>query len=174
MLNGSINCRLQAEAVNLFIVCLCDPGAGKSPAFQHGCAQPVRFHVESKQDIPLLIDEFIEASLFRQLKLVPGHKAIIRKEDVSQFFEQLLAASRQKSKTDMERLIQLYDSSTWVYTRGDKSTPHVIDYRGVSVTGYSQPNRFSPLYVEMEDRWDGVVDRVLIYQPMRHTSSLPN
>lgn len=116
---------------------------------------------------PWPMPKFTEAGLFRQLKLVPGHKAIIRKEHVSQFFEQLLAASKEKSKTDVERLMQLYDSSTWVYTRGDKSVPQVIDYPGVSLTGYSQPNRFSPLYVELKDRWDSVVDRVLIYQPHR-------
>ena len=166
-----VSCRLQAEAINLFVVCLCDPGAGKSPAFQHGCAQPVRLHVESKQDIPLFIDEFTEAGLFRQLKSVPGHKAIIGKEEVSQLFEQLLAASREKSKIDMERLIQLYDSSTWVYTRGDKSARQVIDYPGVSLTGYSQPNRFFPLYVKLKERRDGAVDRVLIYQPMPHRLS---
>ena len=166
-----VSCRLQAEAINLFVVCLCDPGAGKSPAFQHGCAQPVRLHVESKQDIPLFIDEFTEAGLFRQLKSVPGHKAIIGKEEVSQLFEQLLAASREKSKIDMEGLIQLYDSSTWVYTKGDKSARQVIDYPGVSLTGYSQPNRFFPLYVKLKERRDGTVDRVLIYQPMPHRLS---
>lgn len=86
-------------------------------------------------------------------------------------FEQLLAASREKSKIDMERLIQLYDSSTWVYTRGDKSARQVIDYPGASLTGYSQPNRFFPLYVELKERRDGAVDRVLIYQPMPHRLS---
>ena len=116
---------------------LFDPGAGKSPSFQHGCAQPVLLHIKSKQDIPLFIDEFTEAGVFRQLKSVLGHKTIIGKEEVSQLFEQLLAASREKSKINMERLIQLYGSSTWVYTRGDKSARQVIDYPGVSLTGYS-------------------------------------
>ena len=132
-----VSCRLQVEAINLFVVRLFDPGAGKSPAFQHGCAQPVRLHIKSKQDIPLFIDEFTEAGVFRQLKSVLGHKTMIGKEEVSQLFEQLLAASREKSKIDMERLIQLYDSSTWVYTRGDKSARQVIDYPGVSLTSYS-------------------------------------
>lgn len=163
-----VNCRLQAEAINLFMVCLCDPGAGKSPAFQLGCAQPIREHVEAKKDIPLFIDEFTEAVLFRQLQAVPGHKAIIGKEEVSQFFDQLLSASREKSQINVERLIQLFDSSTWVYTRGDKSARQVLDYPGVSLSGYSQPNRFFPLYVKMKDRRDGAVDRVIIYQPMPH------
>ena len=44
-------------------------------------AQPVRLHVEPKEDIPLFVDEFTEAELFRQLKATPGQKAIIGKEE---------------------------------------------------------------------------------------------
>ena len=163
-----VDCRIRAETVNLYMICLCDPGAGKSPAFQHGCAQPIRLHVEAKEDNPLFVDEFTEAGLFRQLKSTPGHKAIIGKEEASQFFEQLLGASREKSRIDMERMIQLYDGSTWVYTRGDKSARQVIDSPGVSVSGYSQPNRFFPIYVKLKDRQDGAVDRILMYQPLPH------
>ena len=58
-----VDCRIRAETVNLYMICLCDPGAGKSPAFQHGCAQPIRLHVEAKEDNPLFVDEFTEAGL---------------------------------------------------------------------------------------------------------------
>ena len=68
----------------------------------------------------------------------------------------------------MERMIQLYDGSTWVYTRGDKSARQVIDSPGVSVSGYSQPNRFFPIYVKLKERQDGAVDRILMYQPLPH------
>ena len=163
-----VHCRIRAENVNLYMICLCDPGAGKSPAFQHGCAQPIRLHVEAKEDNPLFVDEFTEAGLFRQLKATPGHKAIIGKEEASQFFEQLLGASREKSRIDLERMIQLYDGSTWVYTRGDKSARQVIDSPGVSLSGYSQPNRFFPIYVKLKERQDGAVDRILLYQPLPH------
>ena len=56
--------QIKAESINLFLICLCDPRAGKSPAFHHGCAQPVRLHVEAREDIPLFEDEF---------KATPGH-----------------------------------------------------------------------------------------------------
>ena len=144
------------------------PGAGKSPAFQHGCAQPIRFHLQAKEDNPLFVDEFTEAGLFRQLKSMPGHKAIVGKEEASQFFDQLLGASREKSCIAMERMIQLYDGSTWVYTQGDKSAHQVIDSPGVSVSGYSQPNRFFPIYVKLKERQDGAVGRILMYQPLPH------
>ena len=162
-----VGCRIKAEGINLFLICLCDPGAGKSPAFQHDCVQPVRLHVEAKEGIPLFVDEFTEAGLFRQLKATPGHKAIIGKEEASQFFEQLLGGSREKSRIDLERLIQLYDGSTWVYTRGDKTARQVIDNPGVSLSGYSQPNRFFPIYVKLKERRDGGVDRIA-YQPLPH------
>ena len=68
----------------------------------------------------------------------------------------------------MERMIQLYGGSTWVYTRGDKSECQVIDSPGVSVSGYSQPNHFLPIYVKLKKRQDGAVDRILMYQPLPH------
>ena len=142
-----VGCRIKAESVNLFVICLCDPGAGKSPAFKHGCAQPLRL---------------------RQLKATPGHKVIIGKEEASQFFEQLLGGSREKSRIDLERLIRLYDGSTWVYTRGDKTARQIIDNPGVSLSGYSQPNRFFPIYVTLKERRDGGVDRMISYQPLPH------
>ena len=94
--------KIKAESINLFLICLCDPRAGKSPAFHHGCAQPVRLHVEAREDIPLFEDE---------LKATPGHNAIIGKEEATQLFGQLLGGSREKSRIDLERLIQLYDGN---------------------------------------------------------------
>ena len=83
----------------------------------------------------MFVDEFTEAGLFRQLKATPGHKATTGKEDASQLFEQLLGGSGEKSRIDLERLIQLYDGSTWVYTRGDKTARQVMDNPGVSLSG---------------------------------------
>ena len=115
-----VDCKMCAEKVNLFLICLCPPGSGKSPAFQNGCSQPIRLHVEEQSKNPLFVDEFTEAGLFRQLNTSSGQKAIIGKEEVSQFFEQILGV-KDKSKLDVERLIQLYDGATWVNTKGATS-----------------------------------------------------
>ena len=112
-------------------------------------------------------DEFTETGLFRQLKATPGHKATAGKEDASQLFEQLLGGSREKSRIDLERLIQLHDGSTWVYTRGDKTARQVIDNPGVSLSGYSQLDRFF-LICTLKERRDGGVDRMIVYQPLAH------
>ena len=53
---------------------------GQESHLPFSSAQPVRLHVEAKEDIPLFVDEFTEAELFRQLKGTPGHKAIIGKK----------------------------------------------------------------------------------------------
>ena len=62
-----VDCRIRAETINLYMICFCEPGAGKSPALQHGCAQPIRLHVEAKEDNPFFVDEFMEAGLFGSL-----------------------------------------------------------------------------------------------------------
>lgn len=41
----------------------------------------------------------------------------------------------------------------------------VIRNPGVSIVGYSQPERFYPIYARLKERRDGAVDRMLIYQP---------
>ena len=84
-------------------------------------------YMQRQEDNALFVDEFTEAGVFRQLKAANGHKAIVGKEEASQFFEQILGSLREKSRIDMERMIQLFDGSTWVYTKGDKSARQVID-----------------------------------------------
>lgn len=118
-----VDCKMQQEQLNLFVIRLSPPGSGKSPAFQNGCSQPIRLHVEEQSKNPIFVDEFTEVGLFRQLQTSSGNKAIIRKE-VSQFFEQILGV-KEKCKLDVEWLIQLYDGATWVYTKGDKSARQV-------------------------------------------------
>lgn len=100
---------------------------------------------------------------FRQLKAANGHKAIVGKE------EQILGSLREKSRIDMERMIQLLDGSTWVYTKGDqKCTPshwqssRIIEW--VQSTKSILPN----LCETDQERRDGTVDRMLIYQPLPH------
>lgn len=87
--------------------------------FQNGCAQPIWLHIEEQSKNPIFVDEFTEVILFQQLKWSSSNKAIIGKEEVSQFFEQILGV-KEKCKLDVEWLIQWYDGATWVYTKGDK------------------------------------------------------
>lgn len=44
----------------------------------------------------------------------------------------------------------------------------VVENPGISVVGYSQPDRFFPLYAKLKERKDGAVDRLLLYQPKPH------
>lgn len=105
------------------MVCLSVPGSGTSPAFQNACSQADHIHVEEQSSTTLFID-FTETGLFRQLMTSTNHKAIVGKEEVSQFFEQILGV-KERSRLDVEMLIQLYDGATWVNTKGDKSARQV-------------------------------------------------
>ena len=89
-----------------------------------GPAQADCILVEEQSSTTLFIDNFNEAGLFRQLMTSTNHKAIVGKEEVSQFFEQILVV-KERSRLDVERLIQLYDGATWVNTKGDKSARQV-------------------------------------------------
>ncbi|KAJ7340380.1 hypothetical protein OS493_003124 [Desmophyllum pertusum] len=78
------------------------------------------FMSRSRSPQTIFVDEFTEAGLFQQMKGAQGHKAIVGKEEASQFIDGILSGAREKSKIDVERLIQLYDGATWVTQRAIK------------------------------------------------------
>lgn len=55
-----------------------------------------------------------------------------------------------------------------MYTRGDRTVRQVIDSSGVSLSGYSRPNGFFPIYVKLKEGQDGGVDRMIVYQLLPH------
>lgn len=89
-----VDCKMQQEQLNLFVICLSPPGSGKSPAFQNGCSQPICLHIEEQSKNPIFVDKFTEVGLFWQLQHSSSNKAIIGKEEVSQFFEQIPGSLR--------------------------------------------------------------------------------
>ena len=78
-------------------------------------------HVEEQSKNPIFVDEFTEVGPFQQLKSSSGSKAIIRKEEAAQLFEQILAV-KEKCKLDEEQLIQLYDGTMVRLGRTPKAT----------------------------------------------------
>ena len=55
-----------------------------------------------------------------------------------------------------------------MYTRDDETTRQFIDNPAASLSGYSQPNPFVPIYVKLKERRDSRVDRMIVYQPLPH------
>ena len=55
--------RLHPEDINLCMVSLAEPGAGKSPAFYHASHRPMRTHVDMKKNEDIIIDDFTEAGI---------------------------------------------------------------------------------------------------------------
>ena len=91
-----------------------------------------------------------------------------KRREKSPTFEQLLGGSREKTRIDLKRLIQLYNGGTWVYTRDEKTTRKLIDNPAVSLSEYSQPNPLVPIYVKLKERRDSRVDRMIVYQSLPH------
>ena len=50
-----------------------------------------------------------------------------------------------------------------MYTRDDETTRQFIDNPAASLSGYSQPNPFVPIYVKLKERRDSRVDRMIVY-----------
>ena len=120
------------------------------------------------------MDEFTEAEPFRQLKATPGQKVIIRKEEASHFLNSYWEGHEKKTGLTLKG----WSNGVWVYTRDDETTRQFIDNPAASLSGYSQPNPFVPIYVKLKERRDSRVDRMIVYnqahiawQPVRRESS---
>ena len=161
-----VGCRIRAESINLFMICLRDPGTGKSPAFQQCSASKVACW--GKRRYPLVCG-WVHWS--RTLPPTQGDtwpQGDHWKRRGVPFFEQLLGGSREKNRIDLERLIQLYNGGAWVYTRDDAATGQFTDNPAFSLSEHSQPNPFVPIYVKLKERKDSCVDRMIVYQPLPH------
>ena len=55
-----------------------------------------------------------------------------------------------------------------MYTRDDETTRQFIDNPVVSLSEYSQPNPFVPIYAKLKERRDSRVDRMIVYQSLPH------
>ena len=95
------------ESGNLYVHILANLGAGKIPAWKHGCIIPLVNHLESKVGKTLFVDDTSVSGLFH-------------------FF---LAFRTKSSQTNfsLERLCKLHDSDYWYTVKGkgsDKVLPH--------------------------------------------------
>ena len=55
-----------------------------------------------------------------------------------------------------------------MYTRDDETIRQFTDNPAVSLSEYSQPNPFVPIYVKLKKRRDSRVDRMIVNQPLPH------
>ena len=159
-------CRIRAESIKLFMICLRDPGTGKSPAFKQCSANKAACW--GKRRYPHVCGWVYWSRAGPPTKGDTRPQGYHWKRRGIPFFEQLLGGSREKNRIDLERLIQLYNGGTWVYTRDDETTRQFIDNPAVSLSEYSQPNPFVPIYVKLKERRDSRVDRMIVYQPLPH------
>ena len=169
-----VGCRIRAESIKLFMIHVRDPGAGKSPAFQQCSTSKITFWGERRYPLVCGWVHWSRTVSPTQGDTRPqGHHW---KEEASHFFEQLLGGLREKNRIDFDRLIQLYNGGTWVYARDDETTCQFIDNPAVSLSGYSQPNRFVPISWRRDEivvltGWLFINHCHISWQPVRRESS---
>ena len=108
----------------MYFIALAPSGAGKTPAAQISCTQPIVNHLEVKigGDKQILVDNSSVSGLFSYFlneKAVP----IMCIDECQGFFNKMLYPS--KSSDDqcltMERMCKLYDGDVWYSVKGNKA-----------------------------------------------------
>ena len=157
------------EPVNIFLVCLAEPKAGKFQSMHLGCTQPLTTSVEKRVQTDLLIQSFTASGMRKHMQTCDGHGIIAR--DECQIFLKDIIAENKKDSLDATMLVLFHDNSPWLFNSGQERKRKCIEKTGISFLGYSQPNSFLEVYAKMVDRGDGLIDRFLVKVPRANTLS---
>ena len=157
------------EPVNIFLVCLAEPKAGKSQSMRLGCTQPLTTFVEKRVQTELLIQSFTASGMRKHMQTCDG-QGIIARDECQRFLKDIIAENK-KDSLDATMLVLFHDNSPWFFNSGQERKRKCIEKTGISFLGYSQPNSFLEVYAKMVDRGDGLIDRFLVTVPRANTLS---
>lgn len=105
------------EPVNLFAICMAEPGAGKSQAFRMLIIDPL-MSLGSMSNI--LVDEYTRRGLFRHLQQNSG-RGLLAYEELTSFFDQVHKRQLEGSG-ERQMFCRLYDSGCWTSSVGKFDT----------------------------------------------------
>lgn len=147
------------ECAILYSVCLADPGAGKSAAFE-----VVTRPLAECQLGGLIVDRYTQAGLFDHLMNERhGGVALLISSELGMFLESVL--KRQVEGAGERQLFcRLHDGSMWSRVTGNSDRMEVTN-PCVIIGGYSQPEPFIDTYLHLTSRNDGFPDRLLLSTP---------
>ena len=156
------------EHSNIFMIALAPSGAGKIPACNIGCVNPVISHLEPKIDASLLVDETSSTGLFN-LYASSGKSSnrtipILCIDEAYTFFNKIFCSSKASTHTSltMERMCKLFDGDYW-YTVKGKGKRVGVQSAKLSMCAFTTPSRFlSDLWPKIISSKNGFADRVLI------------
>ena len=147
------------ECPILYSVCLADPGAGKSSAFEVA-TQPL--NECGLRD--LIVDRYTQAGLFDHLlNESHGGVALLISSELGMFLESVL--KRQVEGAGERQLFcRLHDGTMWSRVTGNSDRMEVGS-PCIVIGGYSQPEPFIETYLNLTSRNDGFPDRLLLSTP---------
>ena len=102
------------EPVNLFTICMAEPGAGKSQAFRMSIIDPLMSLGGPMSNI--LVDEYTRRGLFRHLQRNYG-RGLLAYEELTSFFDQV-HRKQLEGTGERQMFCRLYDSGRWTSSVG--------------------------------------------------------
>ena len=157
-----------SEPCNLFTVCLSEPGAGKSQAFELAVERPLR-HLENSVAQSVVVNDFTRKGLFQHLVAHDG-RALIAHSEMSSFYE-LILKKQLECSGERQLFCRLYDGiAEWTLTSAGNTSSkdnkrefrEVLSENSLALGGFTQPEPFLQLFKPLANTRDGFLDRILI------------
>ena len=152
---------IEEEPVNLFMIVLAPPGAGKSAALRAGIENPI-VSLEASIDMPIFVEDFTRSGVFLHLKGTEG-MGVFAKDEVHVVMEKMVSNGQNK-EIDKDLLIKFFDNAQRSVNKGNTAKRERIPQTGMSF-GLSQPESFLDIYGKMSKKGNGLVDRILCCCP---------
>jgi hypothetical protein len=141
-------------------VCLSEPGAGKSQAYEICVEAPLR-----KLKLPVVVHDFTRKGLFQHLVAHKG-RTLLAHSEMSSFYE-LILKKQQEGSGERQLFCRLYDGNAeWALTSatgsGDGEKREVLEGSSLALGGFTQPEPFMQLFKPLAKTKDGFLDRILM------------
>ena len=147
------------ECSILYSVCLADPGAGKSAAFD-----VVTKPLDECGLRNLLVDRYTQAGLFDHLMNERhGEVALLISSELGMFLESVLK-KQVEGAGERQLFCRLHDGTMWSQVTGNSDRIEVSN-PCIVIGGYSQPEPFIETYLHLTSKNDGFPDRILLSTP---------
>ena len=160
-----------SEPCNLYTVCLSEPGAGKSQAFELAVERPLRSLTDPLAQ-SVVVNDFTRKGLFQHLVAHEG-RALLAHSEMSSFYE-LILKKQNEGSGERQLFCRLYDGiAEWTSTSAVNSQANkddankrerreVLSENALALGGFTQPEPFLQLFRPLARTKDGFLDRILM------------
>lgn len=153
----------------MFFVGLAPSGAGKTPACNIACVNPLISHLEPRVQRSILVDETSSNGLFNhfvnfQTGANRAHVPLLCIDEGYTFMQKVISTSKSVSQTSltMERICKLYDGDYWHTVKGNGKRVGVQRAR-MNMSIFTTPRRFlTKIWPKVVSCKNGLADRILV------------